>query len=202
MERRRFRWKPALLRQAWEVEVDATGITKLGTKGWRIAFADVTRLAFTRETLRGTLFRRLQIHAGGRRYQLGINTGTLGYRSDPDAQAHFAMIRAIAAGLASAVPEVPVDLGRQGGARWAMFLVGLLGVLASVGFVAAAASLRRGGLSVEAGLPILLLSLIGGLYAWSNRPWTQPPRIVAADFPARLDILAQTGPGSETDLPD
>lgn len=181
--RKRFGYKPALLVGRQFVEFSDTHLVctdGAGAEKWRLAAADIDRLAFVEHRIRGVRMSRLDFltkdHTARR--SLGCNTTTVDPWSDPDYLAFRATVAAVLDRFATARPDLPVTIGEYGRARIWIFLIGVVATLFALGIAIGALAGGRGdALAGEALVPVTALLLFGLYFAWANAPWRRGPRV-------------------------
>lgn len=184
VNRRRYSFKPALLCGAQDWVLDETILTGPARP---IDLRDVTRAVWVERVIRRNRFTRLDLHDNEGRISIAITTQTGQDRDDPDRAAHRGLCRAVAGVLAELEPDLPVVVGEYGRAALAMFVIGALTLLAGIALpLLALATGVSGGKLAGAAVPIMMLLAMGGVFAWTNRPWKPEATIPAAALPALL----------------
>ena len=198
--RKRFGYKPALLVGRQSVELGDTHIICTDSEGeekWRLATADVDRLAFVEHRIRGVRMSRLDLLTKERtaRRSLSCNSAA----TDPDYLAFRDTIAAVLERLAATRSDIPVTIGEYGRARLSMFLVGAVAALFALGMAIAAVANGRGDRLVgESLVPVAALLLFGLYFAWAYAPWRPrarvPVKLFAKAFPEVTGKKAPDGP--------
>ncbi|MAS07833.1 MAG: hypothetical protein CL534_24540 [Ahrensia sp.] len=186
--RKRFGYKPALLVGRQFVEFTDTHLVCTDSEGsekWRLAPADIERLAFVEHRIRGARMSRLDFLTKDRAAtrSLGCNSTAADPGSDPDYLAFRDTVAAFLDRLATARPNLPVTIGEYGRARLWIFLIGVVAALFALGISFGALAGGRGdALAGEALVPVAALLLFGLYFAWSNAPWRPRPRVPVTLF--------------------
>lgn len=194
-------YKPALLTGRQTVEIGETHLTCSDDEGrekWRLAWADISRVAFVEHTIRGSRLSRIDLitRNDAQKHSLGRTTDAAGSMSDPDYVSFLSAVGAIANRLGEVAPELPVTIGEYGRSRIAMFTIGVLCLIFGVGIgIAALADGRGDRIMGEAMAPLALMILFGIFYSWQNAPWrareSLPAKLFATVF-TKADV-----PGKE-----
>ena len=193
----RFVFKPAMFRGPTTYMVGPRTLECReadGAVSRQLDWVDVRKAAFVEHSAHGAHLRRLDMMTGAGRRSVSC-TGPDDPSTDTDAIAHLGLVAAILDRLEQDDGGFDVTLGEFGKARLAMFFIGVLSALGSVGI--AAAGLLSGlpsGRLTEAALPILLLFAFGAILALGNAPWRRPPEIRAALLARVLRDAVRPGP--------
>jgi len=172
-----FSWKPAALRSKREVSVSTEGF--VFEKGELITWQDIQGLNFALHHVRGNTMMHLRVRLTDREEILSVNGG------GQDLQIYCRMIKALVGAMEAARPDLEITIGNVGGSRLGMFIVGVFGVIVSIGLVI-------GGihLSIEEGnwghLGMSLVGLIFGFFTvlitLANLPWRKAPTHALSEF--------------------
>lgn len=202
--RKRLGYKPALLVGRQFVELGDTHIICTDSEGeekWRLATADIDRLAFVEHRIRGVRMSRLDLLTKDRtaRRSLSCNSTATDPQSDPDYIAFRETMAAVLERLAATRPDIPVTIGEYGRARLSMFLVAAVAALFALGMtIAAVASGRGDRLAGEGLVPVAALLLFGLYFAWAYAPWRPrarvPVKLFAKAFSKLTGKQASDGP--------
>lgn len=194
-ERKRVAYKPALLVGRQFVELGDTQFIcadSEGTEKWRLATADIDRLAFIENRIRGVQMSRLDLLTKDRaaRRSLICNSTATDPESDLDYLAFRDAVAAVLDRLAATRPDIPVTIGEYGRARLSMFLVGAVAALFALGMaIAAVASGRGDRLAGEGLVPVAALLLFGLYFAWAYAPWRRGLRVPVKLFAKIFSVL-------------
>ena len=183
-ERKRFAYKPALLVGRQFVELGDTQFIcadSEGTEKWRLATADIDRLAFIENRIRGVQMSRLDLLTKDRaaRRSLICNSTATDPESDLDYLAFRDAVAAVLDRLAATRPDIPVTI-----------LVGAVAALFALGMaIAAVASGRGDRLAGEGLVPVAALLLFGLYFAWAYAPWRRGLRVPVKLFAKIFSVL-------------
>jgi len=199
--RERFGYKPALLVGRQFVELGETHLICTdgeGAEKWRLATADIDRLAFVEYRIRGVQMSRLDFltKGGTAKRSLGCNSTATDPGSDPDYRAFRDIIAAVLDRLATTRPDITVAIGEYGRARIWMFLIGVVAALFALGMaIAAVASGRGDRLAGEGLVPVAALLFFGLYFAWAYAPWRRRLRVPVKLFAkAFSDLTGEKAP--------
>lgn len=182
-----FSFRPAPLRQAVEWRLDGDALE--GPDG-SFDLSRIERATFVETPIRGMRMRRLDLGGTEGVCRIAINSTRGLPPEDPDRAAHQDLCRAVAARLADRAPDLPVTIGERGAIRAIWFGLGVVSLLAGLGLgVGALASGLSGDRLIGAAVPLVLLTLLGGLLMSGCNPWRKPPQIPVEALPALLDTL-------------
>lgn len=201
--RKRFGYKPALLVGRQFVELSDTHIICTDSEGeekWRLATADIDRLAFVENRIRGVRMSRLDLLTKDRtaRRSLSCNSTATDPETDPDFLAFRETIAAVLERLAATRPDILVTIGEYGRARLSMFLVAAVAALFALGMAIAAVASGRGDRLAGDGLvPVAALLLFGLYFAWVYAPWRPRARVPVKLFAkAFSELTGKNAPDS------
>ncbi|NKX45876.1 hypothetical protein [Roseicyclus persicicus] len=180
-----FAWRPAALRGERRVTVTPEGFAVDGgtVTCWdaveAISFAldQAPRMKVTMMTLR--------LRVAGADVVLSVNG------DGPEVARYVDMLRALTGALAAARPGMTITIGHEGGARWGMFAVGALGVLAGLFLIGVGVVLSvegDWGEGVGMGFTGVVVSLVCAAIALSNLPRGARPASPLSEFHAELGL--------------
>ncbi|WP_421701483.1 hypothetical protein [Aliiroseovarius sp.] len=185
-----FHPAPARAQRVYRLEASALQLDG----DWSLDLTRVTRAAYVQHRVGDSLMRRLDLWQGETRRTIGWNGAAGSWIHDADAYAFLALCGATAGALQEVNPGLRITWGEYGRSRLALFVIGLLAVLAGLGiFAGALASGVSGGRLTGAALPMALLVLLGGGLALVNAPWRRLPTLEPAALPPILDAMAAQG---------
>lgn len=179
----RHGYKPALLRGRQFIELDDTHLVCIDGENrekWRIAWTDISALAFVDHAARGARMSRLDImpHDGQPTLSISCNSAALDPMADPEFIAYRATVSSVCTRLGNIVPDLPVTVGEYGRTRMWMFIIGVVSIVFALGIAIAALAGGRG----EALAPVAVMLIFGLVIAWANAPWRPKPRVPVALF--------------------
>ncbi|SFL53202.1 hypothetical protein [Shimia aestuarii] len=184
-----FRFRPAPVRSERVFRLDADRLTCLkdDRAEWSLQLANITDAAFASYKAHGRKIWRLDLMSGDETHHINANLPSRdAYLTDD-----FAAFHGLVSALGEALPDQQILFGEHGRARKAIFAVGLLSALAGAGlFTAALLSGVSSSRLTEAAVPLLGLTLFGGLLIRAYNPWKRPPRIALTLLPPILTYMA------------
>ena len=171
-----YSFKPAPLRGEHTWAIREGHVMRRG--GTAMKLASVTSAKWGEMAYRGTRFAWLHLNAGDETLKIECNDAGAG----GDRAAFLDLIGAVARELAEATPDLKVQVGGGDAARWAMFIILVLGVLVGGFFVTAGVLdwVRRGH-AYAIGLGGLA-AVFSAWMAWVNLPWRAPQMLSASEL--------------------
>jgi hypothetical protein len=191
-----FSFKPALLvgRLHFTLGEEALVCTNShGAEKWQLGWADITKVAFVEHKVKASRMRRLDLMTAKRGDKQSISyTGGLGNpAADPDGVAQLDLMAAILERLAARDREFQVIIGECGGARVAIFAIGLASIVGATGLAALVVSTGVSQDRMAAGsVPALMLVLLGAGLTYTHAPWRDVPQAAALVFADALQLIA------------
>jgi len=177
------------LRSKRKVSVSTEGFVV--EKGERIAWQSIQRLSFAIHHVRGNTMMNFRIRLTDREEILPVNGG------GKDLETYCKMVKVLVGAMEAARPDLEITIGNVGGSRLGMFIVGVCGVIVSIGLIV-------GGihLSIEEGnwghLGMTLVGLIFGyftvLITLANLPWSKPPTHPLSEFWTLIERAGANSP--------
>lgn len=177
-----FALRPAALRSERSVLISAEGMTL--DHGERVAWSDIEAVSFALDEARRITMMTFRIRVGDTDLPLSVSG------AGPEVVRFVKMLRALTGALAAARPDLTITIGHEGGARWGMFMAGLLGVLVGIFAIGVGTylTLRDGiGEGIGMGFVGLVLGLSCSAIALSNLPFGARPKASLAEFGVMLD---------------
>lgn len=184
------------MRAALTYEVTADALVcgaKMGKPDRHIAWHDVTDATVVETSvLNGLRLRRIDLVHGTDKERLSISCSTLygGPKPWGDAAEHLALLAQIADQLGAVQAGFEISWGEYGKGRLAMFVVGVLTVVAAVAFAVLA---LMTGVSQsrlwDAAVPFTVMLVFGASLVFGNQPWRRVPKI---DARVMAEILRQS----------
>ncbi|GKY87258.1 hypothetical protein [Sinisalibacter aestuarii] len=192
-EPRRYRFKPAALKQPASYALDADRLQ--ADDGWELRLAEVDAAAFVNHVMQGARMMRLDLWVAGERRSLSYTGAANAWQSDPDAATFLRLARDTLRALDGATTGLRIALGETGRARWGMFIIGLVSALGGIAiFVAALASGISQDRLAAAAVPMLVLAAMGGILTVRYGPWRKPPMATPAALAGVIDGIVGTLP--------
>lgn len=184
-----FRFRPAPVRseRVFRLEAETLTCLKDSRAEWSLPLASVTDAAFVSYKSHGRMIWRLDLMSGDQTHPINANLPSRDAYLTEDFTAFHGLVNA----LGETLPDQQILFGEHGRARKAIFAVGLLSALAGAGlFTAALLSGISSSRLTEAAVPLLGLTLFGGLLIRAYNPWKRPPRIAVTLLPSILIYMA------------
>ncbi|MEB8387266.1 hypothetical protein OO012_08510 [Rhodobacteraceae bacterium KMM 6894] len=182
-------FKPALLASPVTYRIAPTHVAQLNRTGgedWRIDYADLTDLGHVTQRIARTRTERLDLYTKDGKRAISINAS---YRTgnDPQYLAFRSVLGQVSDAMNAARPDLTVTFGARGGARMAMFAIGVVILLFAVVF--AGIVLSESGPSdrmVDVAAPLIAMLLFGGFISWTYRPGQTLPHLPIGVFAATI----------------
>jgi hypothetical protein len=148
-------------------------------------WSEVETVSFALDRARRVTMMTLRLRIAGQDVTLSVNG------EGAEVARYVQMLRALTGALAAARPDLTITIGHEGGARWAMFAVGVLGLLVGLGLVGIGVMLAIDG-DVGGGLGMGVVGVVAGLscaaIALQSWPGGACPESPLAEFHAGLDL--------------
>ncbi len=184
----RYRPAPSSAPDCWHLDG-----TVLSGPGGQLDLRTIDGAAFTDQTKKGWLLRRLDLRSAGQELRLGLVHPT--DASSDAIDEHLAVLSAVAQVLGDLQPNLPIAVGTRRRLRLARFFMGTLALAVGLGIATWAAMAGwTGDRMALAALPMLGLGGVGVALMQTNVPWGTGLSLPAALFPAMLQTL-QPMPG-------
>ncbi|MEP2530841.1 hypothetical protein [Shimia sp.] len=192
-----FRFQPTPFSSEWAFRLEAAQLTchKGDARQWSVRLSDIKRTAFVSYKSRGRMLWRLDLITADQTLHISTNLPTKDAYLDDNFTAFHGLATALATVLDALNPNMQVGVGEHGAARKAMFGIGIVSALGGAGlFVAALFTGVSSTKMAGAAVPLLGLTVLGGMLIRSNHPWKAPTTVALTLLPQVLTYLAGSTP--------